>query len=497
VVNGPEDDVSTGTRLTGGGHEDERTAAAAADLQGDAGRGPEEGPESLQKLMLRSRSNTLVSVRRVTERQRWPQGRPGSTGRRPDPQAKAAVAVGHTARRGLGPVPSSGCTSRRQWQNSAARHSRDRRPGVQAGSATRWSPSGRPGSSRSLRVPARTQLRRTRSGDLLDAQRASARRPWILDADLSAAFDRIDHEHSRLARFVPRQGPDRRWLKAGVVDKGQVHPDRGGHSSGRGDQSVVDERGSARAGGPPPGSATSPPAHTPGMTGQASVLVRYADDLGRLCHSQTAGRTGQGTARGVAGARGLASTRTRRASSTSKRASTSWGSTSAAIDGQAADQAEQGGGAGGSGRRLAAEVRALRGANADGGDRQAQPDRPGLGRLLPGGGVQRDLHGAGSLPVESYRWARRMHPNKPRRWVVDRYFGSSTSPGHDRWVFGNRDSGAYLPRFAWTKIVRHSPADRATPPPHHPPPAREHRLAHQHAIPPAREANRESRSHPR
>jgi RNA-directed DNA polymerase len=26
----------------------------------------------------------------------------------------------------------------------------------------------------------------------------------------------------------------------------------------------------------------------------------------------------------------------------------------------------------------------------------------------------------------------------------------------DRWIFGNRDSGAWLPRFGWTKIVRHS-----------------------------------------
>ena len=25
----------------------------------------------------------------------------------------------------------------------------------------------------------------------------------------------------------------------------------------------------------------------------------------------------------------------------------------------------------------------------------------------------------------------------------------------DRWVFGDRDSGTYLPKFAWTKIERH------------------------------------------
>ena len=31
----------------------------------------------------------------------------------------------------------------------------------------------------------------------------------------------------------------------------------------------------------------------------------------------------------------------------------------------------------------------------------------------------------------------------------------STRPGNDRWVFGDRTSGAYLHRFAWTDIVRH------------------------------------------
>ena len=25
----------------------------------------------------------------------------------------------------------------------------------------------------------------------------------------------------------------------------------------------------------------------------------------------------------------------------------------------------------------------------------------------------------------------------------------------DRWVFGDRDSGAYLQKFTWTRIVRH------------------------------------------
>jgi RNA-directed DNA polymerase len=41
------------------------------------------------------------------------------------------------------------------------------------------------------------------------------------------------------------------------------------------------------------------------------------------------------------------------------------------------------------------------------------------------------------------------------RWVVNRYFGQFHPTRQDRWVFGNRDSGAYLPKLAWTNIVRH------------------------------------------
>jgi RNA-directed DNA polymerase len=56
-----------------------------------------------------------------------------------------------------------------------------------------------------------------------------------------------------------------------------------------------------------------------------------------------------------------------------------------------------------------------------------------------------------------YKWARRRHPRKPRRWVTARYFGEFHPARHDRWVFGDRETGAYLHRYAWTKIVRHAP----------------------------------------
>ncbi len=55
----------------------------------------------------------------------------------------------------------------------------------------------------------------------------------------------------------------------------------------------------------------------------------------------------------------------------------------------------------------------------------------------------------------TYKWAKHSHPNKPVRWIIHRYFGKFCKSRQDQWVLGDRASGAYMLRFAWTKIVRH------------------------------------------
>ncbi|HET6481051.1 MAG TPA: reverse transcriptase N-terminal domain-containing protein [Actinoplanes sp.] len=73
-----------------------------------------------------------------------------------------------------------------------------------------------------------------------------SKRVWVLDADLAAAFDRIDHQVllDRLGQFPAREHV-RRWLKAGVVDRGRFAPTEEGTPQGGGDQSVAHERRSA------------------------------------------------------------------------------------------------------------------------------------------------------------------------------------------------------------------------------------------------------------
>src|SRR5206468_4266440 len=56
----------------------------------------------------------------------------------------------------------------------------------------------------------------------------------------------------------------------------------------------------------------------------------------------------------------------------------------------------------------------------------------------------------------AYKWAKYRHPRKSKRWITARYVGAFNSSRRDRWVFGDRDTGAYLVKFVWTKIFRHT-----------------------------------------
>ena len=178
---------------------------------------------NLQKLMLRSRSNTLLAVRRVTEINA---GRltAGVDGR---------IVLGADAKAAL----ADGIHRRRPWQARPVKRlyipkaDGRRRPlgipvivdrALQARVAAALEPEWearfeprsygfRPGRSCQDAVQA---IFSTVKG------RNPARR-WVLDADLKAAFDRIDHHHllGQLGGFPARE-QIQGWLTAGVIDQG-------------------------------------------------------------------------------------------------------------------------------------------------------------------------------------------------------------------------------------------------------------------------------------
>jgi RNA-directed DNA polymerase len=106
--------------------------------------------------------------------------------------------------------------------------------------------------------------------------------------------------------------------------------------------------------------------------------------------------------------------------------------------------------------RLKDELRCLRGSNAQAVIKRLNPIIRGWAtyyRTQVSAAIFGDLDAY--LWRLTYKWATSSHANKPKSWVIARYFGKFNKSRHDQWVFGDRHSGAYMHKFAWTRIVRH------------------------------------------
>lgn len=53
------------------------------------------------------------------------------------------------------------------------------------------------------------------------------------------------------------------------------------------------------------------------------------------------------------------------------------------------------------------------------------------------------------------RYTKHTHPEKSWKWVRKRYWGQWNKERDDNWVFGDKRSGKYLLKFSWFKIERH------------------------------------------
>jgi RNA-directed DNA polymerase len=52
-------------------------------------------------------------------------------------------------------------------------------------------------------------------------------------------------------------------------------------------------------------------------------------------------------------------------------------------------------------------------------------------------------------------WAKRKHRSKGWKWIKQKYWGKLNKKRNDHWVFGDKRTGAYLDRFNWHNIKRH------------------------------------------
>ena len=106
--------------------------------------------------------------------------------------------------------------------------------------------------------------------------------------------------------------------------------------------------------------------------------------------------------------------------------------------------------------RLRSEVTALRGANSGAVVKKLNPIIKGWAtyyRTVVSKETFKSLDAY--VWTLTQKWVKHSHPNKPKKWRLARYFGRFNSTRNDQWVFGDRNSGACIYKFNWTRIVRH------------------------------------------
>ena len=420
---------------------------------------------SLQRMLLRSWSNTLVSVRQVTQRNAG-RGTPGVDGQvalTSTARAEMAVQV-HRTISTWDPIPVRRvyvpkANGKRRPLGIPAQMDRCHQARVRHALEPEWEARFEP-KSYGFR-PGRGCADAIAS--LFTTLKGKSKRVWIIDADLSAAFDRIDHGRllAALGSF-PARDMIACWLKAGVIENGSFTPTEEGTPQGGVISPLMmnvalhglEEAAGVRYQTSGSGAGDTRP--------DSPVVIRYADDLVACAHSREQAEQTKARLAEWLAPRGLVfnDDKTKIVHLTEGFDFLGFnvrryrnGKLLITPSPAAVKRLR---------KRLADEMRALRGSNAAAVIAALTPIIRGWAAYYRGVVSSKTFGELDDYAWKlTWRWAKRSHSGKPKGWVTDRYFGRFNKFRNDHWVFGNRagrderGNVPYLIKFAWTPIVRH------------------------------------------
>lgn len=286
------------------------------------------------------------------------------------------------------------------------------------------------------------------------------RKKWVLDADIKGAFDNMDHEFLlRAIGTVPGRELIKQWLKAGFMDKGVFHP---------------------TGSGTPQGGVISPLLANIALHGMEEALgvkydyrgqivgdravVRYADDFLVYCESREDAKNCAAILKQWLAKRGLSlseektriahlsegidflgfNIRHYRAPKTSR---TGW-----KLLIKPSKKSVQ------TIRNKLREIwNSCKGHNVGVVVSRLNPVIRGIANYFRIG-VSREVFDKldNWMFTRAIRYIKHTHPRKSKAWQNARYWGRLNLNRQSKWVFGNTTTGAHLLKFGWFKIERHT-----------------------------------------